>query len=318
MVQAHLTGFILIQFNSALNQIVLRPRNLSEIYIIDHSTTSAEAATNFDKVYGKGGDILYRWGNPQSYNQGTETERKLYGQHYPCLIETSLVDENKLILFNNGNGRDPLFSEVHILNPEADSPGVYSYITGTAYGPSETDYIYEDPITPTDFYSRILGSAQRLPNRNTLICEGINGRIFEITPAEELVWEYLSPVKSDTRAITTQGDAVSSFVNILFKGIKYSTDYSVFTGRDLTPLNPIELNLDLTPCNNLSVSDFDQLTFNLYPNPTKGKLQIHTVITIKKVEIYNMLGSNVGSSTSDIVYLSKHLSGICFLKIYSS
>ncbi|MNV80307.1 hypothetical protein D3C71_1739040 [compost metagenome] len=49
---------------------------------------------------------------------------------------------------------------------------------------------------PTDsykFYSPYISSAQRLPNGNTLITEGSNGRLFEVTEEYEVVWEYISP-----------------------------------------------------------------------------------------------------------------------------
>jgi len=44
----------------------------------------------------------------------------------------------------------------------------------------------------TPFYSSLVSSAQRLPNGNTLITEGQSGRIFEVTPEHEIVWEYMS------------------------------------------------------------------------------------------------------------------------------
>jgi hypothetical protein len=43
------------------------------------------------------------------------------------------------------------------------------------------------------FYSDYVSSAQRLPNGNTLICEGAFGRLFEVTNDYEIVWEYISP-----------------------------------------------------------------------------------------------------------------------------
>ena len=306
-----------IQFNSTLNQIVLSSRNLSEIYIIDHSTTTAEAASNSGGIYGKGGDFLYRWGNPQSYNQGNETDRKLFGQHYPYIIEPGFADEGKIMLFNNGNGRNPLFSEVYILNPDTFSPGVYSYSPGTAYSPSEPDYIYKDPIS-TDFYSGILSSAQRLPNGNTLICEGINGRFFEITPSENIVWEYVNPINSNSGAVATQGDDPSSFANTTFRGIKYVTDYAAFIGRDVTPSDAIELNPNLTACNNLNVIDFQQVSVNLYPNPTKDKIYINASIDIEKIEIYNVLGNKIDEINTTTLDLSEQAKGIYFLKIYTN
>ena len=306
-----------IQYNPILDQIVISSRNLSEIYIIDHSTTTAEAATNSGGIYGKGGDFLYRWGNPQSYNQGTETDRKLYGQHYPYVIETGLTDEGKIMLFNNGNGRNPLFSEVYILNPQTDSPGFYSYTTGTAYGPTNLDYTYIDPVEPNDFFSAILSSAQRLPNGNTLICEGINGRFFEITPNEDIVWEYISPVRSDSGALLTQGDNPSNFANTTFRALKYASNYAAFTERDLTPGNPIELNPDLTACNNLSTLEFSDTVVTLYPNPTKDKIFINSQAIISKVEIYNVFGSKIDETNTNTIDLSKKTNGIYFLRIQS-
>ena len=44
-----------------------------------------------------------------------------------------------------------------------------------------------------NFYSSFISSARRLPNGNTLIDEGMNGRIFQVTPAGEIVWEYVNP-----------------------------------------------------------------------------------------------------------------------------
>jgi len=43
------------------------------------------------------------------------------------------------------------------------------------------------------FHSSFLSSARRLPNGNTLICEGMTGRLFQVTPAGDIVWEYVNP-----------------------------------------------------------------------------------------------------------------------------
>jgi hypothetical protein len=46
------------------------------------------------------------------------------------------------------------------------------------------------------FYSPYISSAQRLPNGNTLITEGSDGRLLEVTEEHELVWEYINPYSS--------------------------------------------------------------------------------------------------------------------------
>ena len=305
-----------IQYNEVLDQIIISSRLLSEIYIIDHSTTAAEAITNSGGTYGQGGDFLYRWGNPQSYRQGSEDDRKLFGQHYPHVIVNGSVDKGKIMVFNNGFGRTPSFSEVFVLNPPTDSPGFYSYTSNTAFGPETIDYKYDDPTAPTDFFSPILSSAQRLPNDNILICEGVNGRIFEIDSEENKVWEYIIPINNGTGEIATQNDPANSIANFTFRAIKYSPDYAAFNGRDLTPTDPIELNPNLTPCSTLSISGFSLNEINIYPNPVSDILTIESTSTIDKIELYSILGAKVFSilntNTLDLRDLN---SGIYLLKI---
>ena len=53
----------------------------SEFWIIDHGTTTAQAAGHTGGRRGRGGDLLYRWGNPRAYRAGTKADRKLFAQH---------------------------------------------------------------------------------------------------------------------------------------------------------------------------------------------------------------------------------------------
>lgn len=309
-----------IQYYPNLDQIVLSSRNLSEIWIIDHSTTTAEAATSTGGTYGKGGDLLYRWGNPQSYRQGTELDRQLYGQHYPYFIEDGLTDAGKIILFNNGNGRTPSFSEVFVLDPPTDAPGVYSYVSNTAYGPLNPEYIYTDPVNPENFFSNILSSAQRLPNGNTLICEGFNGRIFEIDSNENIVWEYVSPVHNLTGFILTQEDDPTTIPNLTFRAYKYTPDYPAFTGRDLTPGDPIELNFNQTPCDNLSVAEFETSQVNVFPNPVNNVLNITSTLEIETYAIYDILGNKIKADkfSTNRISFSDLNSGVYFIKLQTA
>jgi len=305
-----------IQYNELLDQIVISSRTLSEIYIIDHSTTTAQAASNIGGIYNKGGDFLYRWGNPQAYNQGTENDRKLYGQHYPHWIPNGFNDENKIILYNNGNGRTPSFSEVFILNPPITN-GDYDYTANTAYLPLNPDYIYTNS---DDFYSSILSSAQRLSNGNTLICEGRSGEVFEIDSNENIVWKYIVPVNNATGAIIQPTDALP-FNNLTFRAIKYSMNYPAFIGRDLTPSPPIEGTSITNNCGSLSVSESElsNLSIRLFPNPVKGVLNIEYKETIETIEIYNLLGKKVKSlsNNSKSINIQDLSSGMYLLKIYS-
>lgn len=301
-----------IQYNQDLDQIILSSRRLSEIYIIDHSTTTMEAASHSGGTYGKGGDFLYRWGNPIAYDKGSSTEQTLFFQHYPHWIQNELTDAGKIMVFNNGNSRG--YSSVDIISPPQTSPGVYTYNNTTGFGPTSAEWIYEDPM-PSNFFSAILSSGQRLPNGNTLICDGDSGYFFEITPNNEIVWEYVNP---DTASgILTQGDMPSS--NNVFRALKLPYDYPAFTGRNLTAGNPIELNPDLSNCTLLSIQDFDTKKTEVYPNPTNGMVYIQSTSSIDKIEVYDALGKLVASKllTNQINFESMS-TGIYIMKIYSN
>jgi hypothetical protein len=307
-----------LQYNENLDQIVMSSRNLSEIYIIDHSTTTVQAATSSGGTYGNGGDLLYRWGNPQAYKQGGEADRTLFGQHYPHFIADGVNDAGKLMIFNNGNGRTPEYSEAMIINPPATSPGFYEYDPNTAFGPSTTDYSYSDQSSnPSEFYSSIVSSAQRLPNGNILICAGRAGDIFEIDSNENIVWEYKNPVDNINGTISSQGDS-PPIVAILFRAIKYAPDFPGFIGRDLTPGLPIELNPDISACESLSTNDTGLVDLKLYPNPTSNFINISSSETIDKIELYSILGKKIlESNSTDTIDISVVNSGIYFVKIYS-
>jgi hypothetical protein len=77
---------------------------------------------------------------------------------------------------------------------------------------------YQETI-PTSFYSPRISNAQRLPNGNTLICEGVFGRVFEVTPEGAVVWEYVNPYFGQ-RTMTTQKP--ETLVNQVFRAYRYS------------------------------------------------------------------------------------------------
>lgn len=305
-----------MQYNADLDQIILSSRLLSEVYIIDHSTTTAEAATDSGGVYQKGGDFLYRWGNPIAYRQGTVSDQKLFGQHFPHWIGQGLPNAGKIILFNNGLVRSPSYSEIDIITPPTSSPGAYIYNTNTAFGPLNPDYIYTAQVN-TDFYSSFLSGAQQLPNGNILICDGQNGNLFEIDSNEDIVWQYINPVGPSQ--IMSQGDDPESITNYLFRAERYAPEYMGLSGRDLTPGLPIELSPDLSQCT-IALS-IDKVTFkdlSISPNPVTNTLRIDTKCKINKIELYNVLGAKIFSERLvQNINFNTYNNGIYFLKIFT-
>jgi hypothetical protein len=189
------THFNGVAYNPDLDQIAVSVWTFSEFWIIDHSTTTAEAASHAGGRYGRGGDLLYRWGNPRAYRAGKKEDQKLFSQHNAHWIPKGFPGAGHLLLFNNGGNRpDGSYSSVDELVLPVDSQGRYTLMPGTAYGPDKPVWSYSAP-NKTDFYSSFISGAQRLANGNTLICSGANGTVFEVTPDKAIVWKYVNPVK---------------------------------------------------------------------------------------------------------------------------
>ena len=182
-----------IDFNEEFDQILLSIHNFNEIWVIDHSTTTEEAAGHTGGNSGMGGDILYRWGNPKSYRAGNKSNQKLFSQHDATWIESGFPGEGNILVFNNGVNRpEGKYSSIDEIIPPVDSNGTYYLEPGSAYGPDEQLWIYTAD-NPTDFYSHYASGAQRLSDGNTLICDAVAGRFFEVTPEKETVWDYVNP-----------------------------------------------------------------------------------------------------------------------------
>jgi hypothetical protein len=177
-----------VDYNEELDQILLSVLMFNEIWVIDHSTTTAEAAGHTGGRYGKGGDLLYRWGNPQTYKAGTPEDQKYFGQHGASWVEKGCPGEGNILVFNNGLGGRQ-YSTVDEIVPPVDDNGNYFYTPGEAYGPKEQIWIYTAD-NPMDLFSMTLSSVQRLPNGNTLICSGNQGLFLEVTPEKKVVWQY--------------------------------------------------------------------------------------------------------------------------------
>lgn len=232
-----------IDYNAALDQILLSVRNSDEIWILDHSTTTAEAATHSGGLQGKGGDILYRWGNASAYERAPVSDQKLFGQHGVHWIKEG-QHEGKILIFNNGNGRPgPDYSTVEILVPTQDANGGYILPDTEPFGPETTEWSYGDGAGE-NFYSAYLSNAQILSNGNILINAGSPGDIFEIDMDKNIVWEYTIPLNGDTPV--NDGEVANNNGN--FRAYKFPADYTGFSLVDLSPGDLIENISDPLGC----------------------------------------------------------------------
>lgn len=95
-------------------------------------------------------------------------------QHAPVPLPNGHI-----LTFDNGNFR-------------AGSHVCYSRVVEIEPATGEVTWCYQDDVVNA-FYSPFMGNAQRLWNGNTHITESASGRLFEVTPAGEVVWEYVLP-----------------------------------------------------------------------------------------------------------------------------
>ena len=290
-----------VDYNAELDQIMLSVHHFGEIWIIDHSTTTAEAASHSGGNSGKGGDLLYRWGNPQAYIGGNSNERMFFGQHDARWIENGSI----IMVFNNGSGRPGgSYTSVDVFTQPISENNLYPLDSNGVYGPDSLSWQYT--ATPQgDFFAANISGAHRLENGNTLICDGPRGHYFEVDSAGSLVWDYVNPVVNtgplyQGQEIPTQGSAQNSTLNRTFRVHRYPTDYLGFAGHNLDPTGPIELYMnthDLT-----YLPDKHSLHQN-YPNPLNPETIIPYGLAeniFVNITIYDLLGRQVKTLVNQV------------------
>ncbi len=227
-----------INYNPELDQIAFNSPELGEFFIIDHSTTTQEAAGHSGGRWGKGGDFLYRWGNPQNYGRGDSTDRRLYYQHDIRWIEPGKPGAGRLIIYNNDiPGPDSMnYSAVHEFELPMDASG-YRIEEGKPFGPEEPywQYIAKDTFS---FWGSFVSGAHRMPNGNTFITEGPKGRFFEVTPEGEVVWEYLTQYWGEIRKPNGDPNNPMPMAYLAFRSTFIPADHPALQGKTLEPLDP--------------------------------------------------------------------------------
>ena len=306
-----------IDFNEALNQVVLSSPFFNEFWIIDHSTTTEEAASHSGGNFNKGGDLIYRWGNPLAYKRGTVEDQQLFGQHDVHWIDEMNKYEGSIILFNNNRGEK--YSTVEIVTPSFDENSEYELVE-SSYGPIAPNFIYK--ANPAEiFHSRIMGGVQSLPNNNLLICSSLQGLIFEVTNESETVWIYKSPITANGIVGRNFEETNANFASDNnFRAIKYSKTYSAFDNKELTPLEPIE-GEPWIPCNIITNTMEDPKLFTeVYPNPVKDRLYIETpdseeLLLVKLITTHGKIIRSAMGRKKILLNVSTVTSGLYVLQI---
>lgn len=266
-----------VEYNAELDQIILSSRHTSELYIIDHSTTTEEAMGSTGGNSGFGGDFLWRWGNKKAYDKGDFDDQQLYQQHNPLWVPDGYPDAGKITVFNNlanfdFDGQEE-FSEIHILDTEVNSDGSYDLNSDGTFGPADFFWTYTGEVLGNNFWSEIESGVQMQPNGNMLACMAVGGRFVEVTRTGEVVWVYQNPVSFEP---VNQGFNVNEGFFDVFRAERYGPDYPAFEGRDLSRQGVVEsFNTISEACALvLAVEDIGQDKVKLFPNPASDVVYI--------------------------------------------
>ena len=262
-----------VNYNASLDQIAISARRFNEIWIIDHATTTEEAA-------GPAGDLLYRYGNPEAYGRGNADDQVFFGQHDVQWIPEGHPQEGALVIYNNGAGRPGCdCSTIDVWYPPLLEDGSYALEDNEPFGPESWSWTY--PSTPSPgFFSSNISGVQPQPNGNFLICQGAGGRLFEVTQEGTLAWEYINP--EGNAGVASQGNNPQQ--NNVFRTYRYGPSFPGFEGRDLTPSEPLEgpdtWGCELHPTeDSTSTVVLDPLALpaiQAFPNPANDILHVRT------------------------------------------
>ncbi|MEM7510003.1 MAG: T9SS type A sorting domain-containing protein, partial [Bacteroidota bacterium] len=140
------------------------------------------------------------------------------------------------------------------------------------------------------FHSTGLSSNQVLPNENLLVLSGRWGRAFELTPDNEIVWDYVIPIRAGQPI--SQGEVLGINNNITFQMRRYAPDYAAFTDRELSFGELLELNAGDPLCNSVvSIDPQEEINIKIFPNPVIEELSIENLGTgVHTLQILDLLG----------------------------
>ncbi len=199
-----------IDYNEDLDQIAFSARYLSEIFIIDHSVTTLEAAGHTGGNGGKGGDFLYRWGNPFNYDMTFGLQNIFAAVHDVKWVKEGCPNEGYLQFFNN-QGNTGGSSKVDAINPPLTGFN-YTFTPNSGYGPVTYDWRHNCLTSATG-----QSASDRLPNGDVFAT--VSGQyMYEVDSSNNLVWQYASgPMQAQRYTCDYPG------IDSLFNGSKPCT-----------------------------------------------------------------------------------------------
>lgn len=340
----HMNG---IDYNPILDQIVVSSHNLNEWYVIDHSTTTAQAASHSGGNSGKGGDFLYRWGNPFAYQAGVSSVLNV--THDAHWIPEGSPNAGDLAGINNKGVISPATkTTVDRVIPTRNNYN-YTLTPGAAFTPTT----YTSRHTSTGYTSN-MGSSDQFPNGNQMICLATAGTIYEINAAGNIVWtkstggttpqahryttcyinnaappqpviSYTNPDLISTPATTYQwyynGNLIAGATSQTYTPSQYGI-YVVRTTDANGCVNVYSAGFDYTMVTSIRSENNYLNSLTIFPNPTTGIVEIDLNGYNESdftVSVFDNTGKLVLKSKNETTIDLSHLNnGLYILNVSSS
>lgn len=279
----HVNG---IDYNPVLDQIAFTSRFLSEIFIIDHSTTTAEAASHMGGNSGKGGDFLFRWGNPSNF--GAAGAQTISG---PCHDARWIPNDGRprggFLQFFNNEGNGSMSTVDAIALPFAADGYNYLWTQGAAYAPASASWRHIC-LSNADGQS----AANSMPNGNTFVNLS-RGYQYEVDTSNNVVWQYNADPAKGFRYVCSH------------PGIQALITAGVVDGT-------------LCPSTN-AIDDISTAQITIFPNPSQGMFEIAGILAnqqIQEIQVFDLLGRRVMSlGNATIVDLTDQIEGTYIVSI---
>ena len=301
----HVNG---VDYNKDLDQIVFSSRFASEIYIIDHSTTTSESATHSGGNSAIGGDILYRWGNPSNYNM-SGSQIIPNAVHDPRWITNDgRPNGGFLQIFNNSGGGNSQSTIDGIETPWDAGTSTYLRSAGQAFEPFSYTTRYTCAISANG-----QSASDRMSNGNIFVNAsggggggggGTPGQMYEVDAVtEQIIW---GPYPSDSP-----------------KGFRYECDYPGIIALESY------MNTSTTSCfSTNSLENFYSNEIVCYPNPTKSEIILELESFSGSdifVSVYNSIGqpvfyretNNIPDVSKYVISFEDYSEGIYFIYVIS-
>jgi len=172
----------------------------------------------------KTGEIVWKVGPHYDRDPALREMGCIIGPHHAHMIPKGLPGAGNILVYDNGGAAG--YGEPNPGAPDGTWNALRDHSRVLEFDPVTLEIVWEFSAMTQGFpdgeesrvYSRYESGAQRLPNGNTLVTESRRGRLIEVTPECEVVWEYVSPYN-----LLDSGDL---FFSDVFRGYRVPYDWA--------------------------------------------------------------------------------------------